>query len=214
MVLLYFCVIAIIIVTIVVMVCNKQAEDERQQQQQVQNPKPVKDDPLVVAQRLLALTEAATQAKESGHDDVYQTIMANTYDGPLPERRADGGWTSIFDDLRILSIAGINHRQNIVRYKGRNTVALVPEPSNEFDPDAIKVVAEDGHHLGYIHRDQTGMVRSWARDKFPFYCVAMIQEHEDEIDEHHFYTGYIYIKKTKDEKTNVGDGERLDTHRL
>ena len=214
MVLLYFCVIAIIIVTIVVMVCNKQAEDERQQQQQVQNPKPVKDDPLVVAQRLLALTEAATQAKESGHDDAYQTIMANTYDGPLPERRADGGWTSIFDDLRILSIAGINHRQNIVRYKGRNTVALVPEPSNEFDPDAIKVVAEDGHHLGYIHRDQTGMVRSWARDKFPFYCVAMIQEHEDEIDEHHFYTGYIYIKKTKDEKTNVGDGERLDTHRL
>ena len=214
MVLLYFCVIAIIIVTIVVMVCNKQAEDERQQQQQVQNPKPVKDDPLVVAQRLLALTEAATQAKESGHDDVYQTIMANTYDGPLPERRADGGWTSIFDDLRILSIAGINHRQNIVRYKGRNTVALVPEPSNEFDPDAIKVVAEDGHHLGYIHRDQTGMVRSWARDKFPFYCVAMIQEHDGEIDEHHFYTGYIYIKKTKDEKTDDGDGERLDTHRL
>ena len=214
MVLLYFCVIAIIIVTIVVMVCYKQAEDERQQQQQVQNPKPVKDDPLVVAQRLLALTEAATQAKELGHDDVYQAIMANTYDGQLPERRSDGGWTSIFDDLRILSIAGINHRQNIVRYKGRNTVALVPEPSNEFDPDAIKVIAEDGHHLGYIHRDQTGMVRSWARDKFPFYCVAMIQEHEDEIDEHHFYTGYIYIKKTKDEKTNVGDGERLDTHRL
>ena len=195
MVLLYFCVIAIIIVTIVVMVCNKQAEDERQQQQQVQNPKPVKDDPLVVAQRLLALTEAATQAKESGHDDVYQTIMANTYDGPLPERRADGGWTSIFDDLRILSIAGINHRQNIVRYKGRNTVALVPEPSNEFDPDAIKVVAEDGHHLGYIHRDQTGMVRSWARDKFPFYCVAMIQQHDDEADGHRFCTGYLYIKK-------------------
>lgn len=214
MVLLYFCVIAIIIVTIVVMVCNKQAEDERQQQQQVQNPKPVKDDPLVVAQRLLALTEAATQAKESGHDDVYQAIMANTYDGQLPERRADGGWTSIFDDLRILSIAGINHRQNIVRYKGRNTVALVPEPSNEFDPDAIKVIAEDGHHLGYIHRDQTDMVRSWARDKFPFYCVAMIQEHEDEIDEHHFYTGYIYLIKTKNEKTDDGDGERLDTHRM
>ena len=163
--------------------------------EQQQDPKKSDEDVLENAQQLLALTEAATQAKESGHDDVYQAIMDNIYGGPLPERRSDGGWTSIFDDLRILSIAGINHRQNIVRYKGRNTVALVPEPSNEFDPDAIKVIAEDGHHLGYIHRDQTDMVRSWARDKFPFYCVAMIQEHEDETDEHHFYTGYLYIKK-------------------
>ena len=162
---------------------------------QQQEPKKSDEDVLANAQLLLALTEAATQAKESGHDDVYQAIMDNIYGGPLPERRSDGGWTSIFDDLRILSIAGINHRQNIVRYKGRNTVALVPEPSNEFDPDAIKVIAEDGHHLGYIHRDQTDMVRSWAHDKFPFYCVAMIQEHEDETDEHHFYTGYLYIKK-------------------
>ena len=101
--------------------------------EQQQEPEKSDEDVLANANRLLALTEAATQAKESGHDDVYQAIMANTYDGPLPERRADGGWTSVFDDLRILSIAGINHRQNIVRYKGRNTVALVPEPSNEFD---------------------------------------------------------------------------------
>ena len=163
--------------------------------EQQQEPKKSDEDVLANAQRLLALTEAATQAKESGHDDVYQAIMDNIYGGPMPERRSDGGWTSIFDDLRILSIAGINHRQNIVRYKGRNTVALVPEPSNEFDPDAIKVIAEDGHHLGYIHRDQTDMVRSWAHNTFPFYCVAMIQEHEDETDEHHFYTGYLYIKK-------------------
>lgn len=177
---------------VVVLVWYLMTHDTTTEQQE---PKKSDEDVLANAQRLLALTEAATQAKESGHDDVYQAIMANTYDGHLPGRRADGGWTSIFDDLRILSIAGINHRQNIVRYKGRNTVALVPEPSNEFDPDAIKVVAEDGHHLGYIHRDQTNMVRSWTRDKFPYYCVAMIQEHDDEIDEHHFYTGYLYIKK-------------------
>ena len=188
---LFWLIIFIVIVAMVVVVVNHENEPEQQQQE----PKKSDEDVLANANRLLALTEAATQAKESGHDDVYQAIMANTYDGPLPERRSDGGWTSIFDDLRILSIAGINHRQNIVRYKGRNTVALVPEPSNEFDPDAIKVIAEDGHHLGYIHRDQTDMVRSWARDKFPFYCVAMITEHDDEIDEHHFYTGYLYIKK-------------------
>ena len=187
---LFWLIIIIVILWMIVKVVTSDTTPEQQQE-----PKKSDEDVLADANRLLALTEAATQAKESGHDDVYQAIMANTYDGPLPERRTDGGWTSIFDDLRILSIAGINHRQNIVRYKGRNTVALVPEPSNEFDPDAIKVVAEDGHHLGYIHRDQTGMVRSWARDKFPFYCVAMIQQHDDEADGHRFCTGYLYIKK-------------------
>ena len=187
---LFWLIIFIVIVAMVVVVVNHENEPEQQQQ-----PVKTTEELLNEARVGIAKIEAATQAKESGHVDVYQAIMANTYDGPLPERRSDGGWTSVFDDLRILSIAGINHRQNIVRYKGRNTVALVPEPSNEFDPDAIKVIAEDGHHLGYIHRDQTDMVRSWAHDKFPFYCVAMIQEHDDEIDEHHFYTGYLYIKK-------------------
>ena len=187
---LFWLIIIIVILWMIVKVVTSDTTPEQQQESKKSD-----EDVLANAKRLLALTEAATQAKESGRDDVYQAIMANTYDGPVPERRADGGWTSIFDDLRILSIAGINHRQNIVRYKGRNTVALVPEPSNEFDPDAIKVIAEDGHHLGYIHRDQTGMVRSWARDKFPFYCVAMIQEHEDEADGPRFCTGYLYIKK-------------------
>ena len=78
--------------------------------------------------------------------------------------------------------------------------ALVPEPSNEFDPNAIKVVAEDGHHLGYIHRDQTDMVRSWVHNHFPHYCVAMVLEHDDEDDGHRFFTGYLYILKGKQPK--------------
>lgn len=156
---------------------------------------PSDEEVLRQANENMAKIEAAIQAQEVGRDNVYQAIMANTYYGPLPERRADGAWTSIFDNLRILSIAGINHRQGINRYKGRNTVALVPEPQNEFDPNAIKVVAEDGHHLGYIHQNQTDMVRSWAHDAFPLYCVAMIKEHDDDDDGHKFYTGYLYIIK-------------------
>ena len=175
------------------------------------------DKPVLDVEKECARIEALIQASESGHDDVHQQIEDGTYTGPWPERRSDGAWTSIFDDLRILSIAGINHRSNIVRYKGRNMIALVPEPSNEFDPNAIKVVAEDGHHLGYIHRDQTEMVRSWAHDHFPHYCVAMVLEHDDEDDGHRFYTGYIYFIKTKlqnEKVSNVGDGGGLDTHRL
>jgi hypothetical protein len=178
---------------------------------------PEQDVPVLDVEKECARIEALIQASESGHDDVHQQIEDGTYTGPWPERRSDGAWTSIFDDLRILSIAGINHRSNIVRYKGRNMIALVPEPSNEFDPDAIKVVAEDGHHLGYIHRDQTDMVRSWAHNYFPHYCVAMVLEHDDEDDGHRFYTGYIYFIKTKlqnEKVSNVGDGGGLDTHRL
>jgi Na+-transporting methylmalonyl-CoA/oxaloacetate decarboxylase gamma subunit len=188
---LFWLIIIIVILWMIVKVVTSDTAPEQQAESEKSD-----EEVLANAQRLLALTEAATQAKECGRDDVYQAIMANTYDGPLPERRADGGWTSIFDDLRILSIAGINHRQAISHYKGRNTVALVPEPKNEFDPNAIKVIAEDGHHLGYIHRDQTDMVRSWAHDKFPHYCICMIQEHDDEDDGHRFYTGYLYFVQT------------------
>ena len=160
---------------------------------------PQSDEPATDYGRVLeeqcARIEALIQADEVGRADVHQQINDGTYQGPLPERRNDGGWTSIFDELRILSVAGINHREGIVRYTGRNTVALVPEPKNEFDPQAIKVVAEDGHHLGYIRRDQTEMVRSWARDEFPMYCTCRIEQHEDDGDGHRFYTGFIYLLK-------------------
>jgi hypothetical protein len=194
MVLLCFFVIAVIIVTIVEMVRNKQAEDERQQQQAMTNPEPVKEDPMVVAQRLMQRTEAYIQASIVHDDATKAALDAGTYDGPLPERRGDGGWLSIYDRLRILSIAGINHRQNIGRYTGRNTVAIVPEPKNEFDPNALKVIAEDGHHLGYVGRDHQEMVRLWSHERWPYYCEAVIRDaHED--DGTTFYVGYLYIIK-------------------
>ena len=194
MVLLCFFVIAVIIVTIVEMVRNKQAEDERAQQQAATNPEPIKEDPLVVAQRLMQRTEAYIQASIVHDDATKAALDAGTYDGPLPERRGDGGWLSIYDGLRILSIAGINHRQQVDRYTGRNTVAIVPEPKNEFDPGALKVIAEDGHHLGYVSRDHQEMVRSWSRERWPYYCEAIIRDaHED--DGTTFYVGYLYIIK-------------------
>lgn len=196
---------------------NRSHEDVQKELANSMYGEPEQHVPVLNVEKECARIEALIQASESGHDDVHQQIEDGTYTGPWPERRSDGAWTSIFDDLRILSIAGINHRQGIVRYKGRNMAALVPEPSNEFDPNAIKVVAEDGHHLGYIHRDQTDMVRSWAHNHFPHYCVAMVLEHDDEEDGHRFYTGYIYFIKTKlqnEKVSNVGGGECLDSRQL
>ena len=171
------------------------------------------DKPKPELSSTLELLRQATLMKDA---ETIKAINDGTYDGKLPERRSDGGWLSVYDDLRILGIAGINHRQRIGSYMGRVDVALVPEPGNEFDPCAIKVVAEDGHHLGYVHYDQTPMVRAWAKDHFPKLAVAFIEQKTDEVDGHSFYVGYFYLIKTnlKDEKTYVGDGECLDSRRL
>lgn len=139
--------------------------------------------------------EAVIQAEIVGDMLTMDSIKRNDYHGPLPERRDDGGWLSIYDNLRILKIAGINHRQGISRYVGRVECALVPEPDNEFDPDAIKVVAEDRHHLGYIPSGQTEMVRWLTANEFPYRCAAFIEACEDETDGHKFFVGYVYIKR-------------------
>ena len=153
----------------------------------------VKDmpDPLDESRRI----EARIQAGIVGDHLTETAIDDGTYTGPLPERLGDGGWLSIYDNLRILKIAGINHRQGINRYVGRVECALVPEPDNEYDPDAIKVVAEDRHHLGYIPSGQTELVCWLAANEFPYRCTAFIEAHEDETDGHKFFTGYVYIKR-------------------
>ena len=145
----------------------------------------------MMAQRAQALI----QADLVGDHLTETSINAGNYTGPLPERRADGGWLSIYDNLRILKIAGINHRQGINRYVGRVNCALVPEPDNEYDPDAIKIVAEDRHHLGYIPSGQTDLVCSLTANEFPYRCTAFIEECEDEDGRHKFFIGFVYIRR-------------------
>ena len=165
---------------------------------QTRNPSATTDrDAKLVAnaRNLIRIGEALIQAGLVGDQKTIDAINSRTYDGPLPERRNDGGWLSIYDNLRILKIAGINHRQGIERYIGRVECALVPEPKNEFDPDAIKVVAEDSHRLGYIASNQTDFVRSLTGEMFPYRCTAFIHDAEDEDDGHKFFVGFVYIVK-------------------
>jgi len=140
-------------------------------------------------------SEAVTQAEIVGDINVSSAIRCNTYRGPLPERRDDGGWLSIYDNLRILKIAGINRRSGIERYVGRVECALVPEPENEYDPDAIKIISDDRHHLGYIPSGQTDFVRYMSANEFPYRCTAFIEKHQDESDGHKFFVGFVYIKR-------------------
>ena len=160
----------------------------------LQEPDPV-DDLILDLETETRRIQACIQAGIVGDKYVPGAIASGSYTGPLPERRADGGWLSIYDNLRIFKIAGINYRQGISRYVGRVACALVPEPDNEYDPDAIKIVAEDRHHLGYIPSGQTDFVCSLTANEFPYRCTAFIEAHEDEIDGHKFFTGYVYIKR-------------------
>ena len=160
----------------------------------LQEPDPV-DDLILDLETETRRIQACIQAGIVGDKYVPGAIESGSYTGPLPERRADGGWLSIYDNLRILKIAGINHRQGISRYVGRVECALVPEPDNEYDPDAIKIVAEDRHHLGYIPSGQTDLVCSLTANEFPYRCTAFIEECEDEDDGHKFFVGFVYIRR-------------------
>ena len=147
------------------------------------------------AELLSRKIEAMIQADIVGDIKTSDAIKNDSYNGPLPDKRSDGGFLSIYDNLRILKIAGINHRQEIGRYTGRVECALVPEPQNEYDPNAIKVVAFDRHHLGYIPSDMTDFVRTMAGEEFPMRCTCFIKEIEDEFDGHKFFVGHVYIKQ-------------------
>ena len=192
---LILCLIVIIVVIIVLM---KTAEINHQDvQQELANKMYGSGNSDIVAdlETETRRIQAFIQANIVGDRFVADAINTGSYTGQLPEKRSDGGWLSIFDNLRILKIAGINHRSGIGKYVGRVECALVPEPENEYDHNAIKVVAEDSRHLGYIPTEQTDFVRSLTANEFPYRCIALIEEHEDELDGHKFFTGFVYIKR-------------------
>ena len=202
MVLLFFIIIGLAVLFVWWLVTPNQSYRQRQLEaaQRIAKAESEKrdaehDDLLAKSRQLMRQGEALIQAELAGKDTIRDAILSNSYSGPLPERRDDGGWLSIFENLRILKIAGINRRDGIDRYVGRVDCALVPEPDNEFDPEAIKIVADDRHHLGYIPADQTAFVRSLTAEEFPYKATAFIEEKEDEVDGHRFFVGYVYIKR-------------------
>lgn len=185
-----FIAIAVVALAYFIHFMNIQAENNRKQ--------PVGKPDIDIVETLKQETsriQAFIQAGIVGDKRTADAINSGTYSGPLPEKRDDGGWLSIYDNLRILKIAGINYREGISRYVGRVNCVLVPEPDNEYDADAIKVVAEDRHHLGYIPSGQTEMVCWLTANEFPYRCTAFIEAQEDEDDRRKFFIGFVYIKR-------------------
>lgn len=194
---LFWGIAGIVIIFILFMMMNEKTKTHEETQRELAAKLIGENMPDLVeeAELMTRKCQALIQANIVGDIKTINAINDNSYNGPLPEKRSDGGFLSIYDNLRILKIAGINHRQGIGRYIGRVECALVPEPQNEFDPNAIKVVASDRHHLGYIPSDMTDFVRSMAGEEFPMRCTCFIDEIEDEFDGHKFFVGYVYIKQ-------------------
>jgi hypothetical protein len=79
-------------------------------------------------------------------------------------------------DYIEFNIAGITHCENVDGYLGEFKGTLEAEPTNEYDPNAIKILAADGHHVGYVPADMTSEIRDNAT--FPCQCFCYIGEND------------------------------------
>ena len=90
------------------------------------------------------------------------------------------------------NIAGINFRQGISNYVGSINGYIQPQPSNSYDPNAIAVYSEDGHHLGYIPATETYEVHS-LHLSFPAPVAIEIEECYDNTEDRTFYVGTVTV---------------------
>ena len=154
------------------------------------------DELLADVNRLLAIAEVIRQAKEHGDDETCKKCLANKYDGELPVQKADGTWTDIYTKSLSFSIAGINFRKGIREKIGDLDILLVPDPNNEYDPNAIKIMSSDGTHLGYVPASMTEEVRTFTSSAFPYHGTATITEKTDDDDDTRtFFVGESIITK-------------------
>ena len=81
-------------------------------------------------------------------------------------------WPKDYDQFDVVefNIAGMSHRDNIDDYLGEFKGNLEAEPTNSYDPNAIKVLAPDGHHVGYVPADMTSEIRNEATLPCPCFC--------------------------------------------
>ena len=140
------------------------------------------------------LAFARQHAEQTGDTEAVQAIDNGTYK-ELLERRAAARESKIATGIEIYqySIAGINYRKGIAAYLGRSNGYIKPEPTNRYDPNAIAVYAQDGHHLGYIPATDTYEVHD-LHLRFPAQAAIDIEECYDNTEDRTFYVGTVTLK--------------------
>ena len=95
-------------------------------------------------------------------------------------------------DYIEFDIAGLTYRENIMKYMGEFEGTLEPEPTNPYDENAIKILAPDGHHVGYVPKDTTERVRGFA--ELPCKCYFFIGNYFDAEGTHYYSDCFITRK--------------------
>ena len=67
-------------------------------------------------------------------------------------------------------IAGITHGEHVDEHLGEFVATLVPDPTNPYDFNAIKIMTENGHRVGYVPRDTTATIRDFTTLPCSCYC--------------------------------------------
>jgi hypothetical protein len=67
-----------------------------------------------------------------------------------------------------IKVAGTFYRKGVIKQmvnnEYNNVVELKPEPTNKFDPNAIKVVVDKKYHIGYIPKTICDDLTSFMND--------------------------------------------------
>ena len=87
----------------------------------------------------------------------------------------DQGFQGI--DYIEFNIAGITHGEHIDEHLGEFVATLVPEPTNPYDANAIKIMTDNGHRVGYVPRDTTAAIRDFTT--LPCSCYCFIGSNDD-----------------------------------
>ena len=142
-------------------------------------------------QYMYLIGEVKRQAEERGDTETLQQALDLTYNGTMPHTKPDNTFTSIYNPVWDFNIAGINFRKGIKKYVGPFFGYLQPEPTNEYDPDAIAIYHSDGHHLGYIPADFTQDIRDQEL-QFPITIWGCIEEDHD--GSRRFFRGTVWME--------------------
>lgn len=92
-------------------------------------------------------------------------------------------------DYLEFEIAGITYRDRIRNYVGEHRGTLESEPTNPYDANAIKILAPDGHHVGYVPKDMTSSIREFTT--LPCPCYIYIGSYSDSEGLHFYSDCYI-----------------------
>ena len=162
-------VIVLIFIIIVVLGINGQKESKKEPVKQEPQQPPIKFDLLNDNGDKLPQQQPAEPVVQELQ---YFCIKDKGYHVSVWPK--DAGMQNL--DYIEFPIAGITHRERIGDYLGEHAGTLEEEPDNPYDANAIKVLAEDGHHLGYVPRDYIFDVRKFT--SLPCKCYIYIGEND------------------------------------